>query len=164
MAGFAAKAQYLSASYWNWRRKVDTVMFRSLLLIIAAFSLSACLESSPYQQCQYDIKRGTYNSQSSFYRSQITKLETDLRRGYTVIESKQITKSRVLSDPNSDGSSAGENDYVVTESIVETQVPIDRRNVEAELSSYQKKLVTLEQQTQKLINKSCAGLSHVVPD
>jgi len=27
-------------------------MFRSSLLIAAAFSLSACLESSPYQQCQ----------------------------------------------------------------------------------------------------------------
>lgn len=158
------KAPKFIASYWSSHRKVYKVIFRLPLLIVAGFSLSACLESSPYQQCQYDIKRGTYNSQSSFYRSQINKLETDLRRGYTVIETKQITKSRVLSDPNSDSSSVGNDDYVVTESIVETQVPIDRRAVEAELSSYQKKLVTLEQQTQKLINKSCAGLSHVVPD
>jgi len=140
------------------------MIFRSCLLFLAAFSLSACLETSPYQQCQYDIKRGTYNSQSSFYQSRINKLETDLRRGYTIIESKQITKSRVLSDPNDDGSGGRNDDYVVTESIVETQVPIDRKAVETELSSYRKKLVALEQQTQKLINKSCAGLSHVVPD
>lgn len=138
------------------------MVYRTSLLIVVAFSLSACLESSPYQKCQYDIKRGTYNSQISFYRSQINKLETDLRRGYTLIESKQITRSRVLSDPNSDGSSADNDDYFVTETIVETQVPIDRKAVETELSSYQKKLVTLEQQTQKLINKSCAGLSYVV--
>jgi len=140
------------------------MIFRSCLLFLSAFSLSACLETSPYQQCQYDIKRGTYNSQSSFYQSRINKLETDLRRGYTIIESKQITKSRVLSDPNDDGSGGRNDDYVVTESIVETQVPIDRKAVETELSSYRKKLVALEQQTQKLINKSCAGLSHVVPD
>lgn len=140
------------------------MIFRSCLLFLNAFLLSACLETSPYQQCQYDIKRGTYNSQSSFYQSRINKLETDLRRGYTIIESKQITKSRVLSDPNDDGSGGRNDDYVVTESIVETQVPIDRKAVETELSSYRKKLVALEQQTQKLINKSCAGLSHVVPD
>lgn len=140
------------------------MIFRSCLLFLTAFSLSACLETSPYQQCQYDIKRGTYNSQSSFYQSRINKLETDLRRGYTIIESKQITKSRVLSDPNDDGSGGRNDDYVVTESIVETQVPIDRKAVETELSSYRKKLVALEQQTQKLINKSCSGLSHVVPD
>ena len=140
------------------------MIFRSCLLFLSAFSLSACLETSPYQQCQYDIKRGTYNSQSSFYQSRINKLETDLRRGYTIIESKQITKSRVLSDPNDDGSGGRNDDYVVTESIVETQVPIDRKAVETELSSSRKKLVALEQQTQKLINKSCAGLSHVVPD
>ena len=140
------------------------MIFRSCLLFLTAFSLSACLETSPYQQCQYDIKRGTYNSQSSFYQSRINKLETDLRRGYTIIESKQITKSRVLSHPNDDGSGGRNDDYVVTESIVETQVPIDRKAVETELSSYRKKLVALEQQTQKLINKSCSGLSHVVPD
>ena len=137
---------------------------RSGLLVAAAFSLSACLESSPYQQCQYNIKRGTYNSQSSFYRSQISKLETDLRRGYSVIETKQITKSRVISDPKDLGKRGDSDDYLVTETIVETQVPINRKAVETELSSYQNSLVTLEQKTQKLINTSCAGLSHVVPD
>ena len=124
------------------------------LMLLPIMALGGCLQMSPYESCQYSIKSGTYFSQRADLVRKIDKLETDLYRGYRVVEARQTTRTRI----------AGTEEWEVTESIVETQVPIDLGATRDELNKTQSRLDKLTADTQKNINRQCSGLSHVVPE
>ena len=124
-----------------------------VLMLLPIMALGGCLQMSPYESCQYSIKSGTYFSQRSDLVRKIDKLETDLYRGYRVVEARQTTRTRI----------AGTEEWQVTESIVETQVPIDLGATRNELNQYQARLEQLDAETQSRIYQQCSGLSHVVP-